>query len=143
MNSAIESHSNRQQWLIAVIAIGVMYLVVGLVSGRFARTATSAQSQFGWRLSAFIVSGILFLVQIAYERYRLRNPTGRIAWHAALAVAFGAFLLALAANINNLAASSYRPRMLVALITWPLLTAVPAFIVAIVLAAVLNFRRAT
>lgn len=38
-------------------------------------------------------------------------------------------------------ASGYRSRMLVALVAWPLLTAVPAFVVAIV-GAVLDRRRA-
>jgi hypothetical protein len=58
------------------------------------------------------------------------------ALHLSAAVALGAFALALSANIHDLASpSGYRPRMLVALIAWPVLTAVPAFIVALAMAA--------
>ena len=61
---------------------------------------------------------------------------------ARAAVAFGAFALALAANIHDLgSASGYRPRMLIALVAWPLLTGVPAFIVALVVAAGLGLKR--
>ena len=60
---------------------------------------------------------------------------------ASAAVALGAFALALAANIHDLgSASGYRPRMLIALVAWPLLTAVPAFIVALVLAAGISVK---
>lgn len=59
-----------------------------------------------------------------------------------LAVAFGAFGLALLANIHDLgSASGYRLRMLIALVTWPLITAVPAFIVALFLAAGLGLKQ--
>lgn len=50
-------------------------------------------------------------------------------------VALGAFALALMANFHDLgSATVYRPRMLVALVAWPLLTGVPAFGVALVVA---------
>jgi hypothetical protein len=83
---------------------------------------------------------VVFAVHIAYEHFRLRNTARLTAWHASLAVAFGAFGLALVANLHDLAsASGYRPRMLIALVAWPLLMAVPAFIVA--LAAGLGMKR--
>jgi hypothetical protein len=84
----------------------------------------------------------LFAAHIAYEHFRLRNTALPTAWHAAAAVAFGAFARALAANVHDLgSASGYRPRMLIALVAWPLLTAVPAFLVALVVAAGLGVTR--
>src|SRR4030088_1917022 len=91
-----------------------------------------------WRWSAFGISAVVFAAHIAYEHFRLRNTARPTAWHASAAVAFGAFALALAANIHDLgSASGYRPRMLIALVAWPLLTAVPGFLVALAAAAVL------
>ena len=95
-----------------------------------------------WRLSAFVVSAVVFAAHIAHEHFRIRNTSGLTAWHASVGVAFGAFALALAANIHDLgSASGYRHRMLIALVAWPALTAVPAFVVALVAAAVLGLRR--
>ncbi|HEV2827195.1 MAG TPA: hypothetical protein VGW76_06285, partial [Pyrinomonadaceae bacterium] len=112
---------------------------ISVASSELALVAASSQMQFFWRLSAFVISGVVLAAHIAYEHFRLRNALWPIAWHAAFAVALGAFVIALMANIHDLvAASGYRPRMLLALVAWPMLTAVPAFIVALVMAAVLQ-----
>jgi hypothetical protein len=84
----------------------------------------------------------VFMVHLAHEHVRLGSTVRRTAARGAVAVAFGAFALALAANVHDLgSASGYRPRMLVALVAWPLLTAVPAFVGALVVAAVLGIKR--
>jgi hypothetical protein len=58
--------------------------------------------------------------------------------HAAIAVAIGAFALALAGMIHSMSAgSSTRPAWLLALVLWPAFTAIPAFLVALMAAAVL------
>jgi hypothetical protein len=139
------SNSSRQRWLGIVILVGVLYPAVGIAFGAIAQAAASEQMRFFWRLSAFVISAVVFTAHIAYEHFRLRNTARPTAWHASVAVAFGAFALALVANIHDLgSASGYRPRMLIALAAWPLLTAVPAFIVALVMAAGLGWasRRA-
>ena len=134
--------SVRQRWLSTAILVGLVYLVVGITSATLAGAAASNQMRFIWRLSAFIISAVVFAAHIAYEHFRLRNTARPTAWHASVAVAFGAFALALVANIHDLgSASGYRPRMLIALVAWPLLTAVPAFIVALVVAAGLGVKR--
>jgi hypothetical protein len=135
-------NSGRQRWLTTVILVGVLYLAVGITSATVAGAAASNQMRFLWRLSAFIVSAVVFAAHIAYEHFRLRNTARPTAWHACVAVAFGAFALAFVANIHDLgSASGYRPRMLIALVAWPLLTAVPAFFVALVVAAGLGVKR--
>ena len=135
------NESGRQRSLIAVTLVGVLYPVVGITSAILAGAAASDQMRFIWRLSAFIFSAVVFAAHIAYEHFRLRNRVRSTAWHTSGAVAFGAFALALMANIHDLgSASGYRPRMLIALVAWPLLTAVPAFIVALVVAAGLGAK---
>ena len=134
--------SGRQPWVSTAILVGVLYLAVGLASAALAGAAASNQMRFFWRLSAFVISAVVFAAHIAHEHFRLRNTARPTAWHASVAVAFGAFALALAANIHDLgSASGYRPRMLVALVAWPLLTAVPAFGVALAVAAGLRVKR--
>jgi hypothetical protein len=133
--------SGGQRWLSTVILVGVLYLAVGVASATLAGAAASNQMRFFWRLSAFIISAVVFAAHIAYEHFRLRNTARPTALHASAAVAFGAFALALVANIHDLgSASGYRPRMLIALLAWPLLTAVPALIVALVVAAGLGVK---
>ena len=136
------NNSGRQRWLSTAILAGVIYLAVGLASAALAAAAASDQMRSLWRLSAFVVSAVVFAVHIGSEHFRLRNTARRTAWHASVGVALGAFALAVAANIHDLgSASGYRPRMLIALVAWPALTAVLPFVVALVVAAVLGLRR--
>jgi hypothetical protein len=124
------------------LLVGVLYCAVGLGSAALAGSAASQQMQFFWRLSAFLASGVVLAAHIAHEHFRLRNPVGSTAWHASVGAAFGGFALAVMANLHDLgSASGYRPRMLIALAAWPLLTGVPAFVGALVVAAGLGLRR--
>jgi len=126
----------------ALILVGMLYLVVGLASSALSGAAGSAQLGTFWRWSAFAFSAVVFAGHIAYEHLRQHSTARVTAWHAALAVALGALGLALVANIHDLnSASGYRLRMLIALPAWPLLTAVPAYVVALVVAAGLGRKR--
>jgi hypothetical protein len=126
----------------AVVLLGAVYFVVAIAFGEFASRAASNSMRETWNRLAFLASGIAFAVHIAYEHFRLGNSPRVTASHASIAVALGAFALALKANIHDLgSASGYRPRMLIALVAWPLVTGVPAFIVALVVAAGLALRR--
>lgn len=134
--------SGGRRWLSAATFVGVLYLAIGHGSAALAGAAASIQTRDFWRLSAFAFCAVVFAVHIAYEHVRLRSTARTTAWHASVAVAIGAFALALVANIHDLgSASGYRPRMLIALVAWPLLTAVPAFVVALATAAVLGMNR--
>ena len=134
--------SGRQRWLSTAILVGALYLAVGIASAALAGAAVSHQMRSFWRLSAFAISAVVFGAHIAHEHFRRRNTVRPTAWHASVAVAIGAFALALQANIHDLgSASGYRPRMLIALVAWPLLTAVPAFVVALAAAAGLARTR--
>ena len=115
------------------LLLGALYLVVGRL---FAAPATYVQE---WRLAAWMVCGVAFAAHIAYEHFRLRHSPLLVASHAALAVAIGALLLALAGMINSLwTRSALRPIWLLALVLWPAITAVPAFFVALAASAILG-----
>ena len=124
--------SLQQPWLRAALLLGALYLLVG---SAFAVPATYVQE---WRLAAWMVCGVAFAAHIAYEHFRLRHLPLLVASHAALAVAIGALLLALAGMINSLwTRSAFRPTWLLALVLWPAFTAVPAFFVALAASAIL------
>src|SRR5882762_10456966 len=127
--------SGRLRWLRAVLFVGVVYLVAGISFAALANRAASAQMRVTWRLAAWVISAAAFAAHIGYEHIRLRSSPRTTAVHAALAVALGAFGLAVAASVHAYAVSSYHPSHAVALVAWPVLTALPAFGVALVAAA--------
>ncbi len=123
------SESSRQSWLGAAVLIGLLYSAIGIT---FALPRNHVHM---WRLAAWVASAIVFAVHIGYEHFRLRNSPGKTALHPALAVAVGAFGLAIVANIHEVfIAPSYRRALALALVAWPVLTRLPAFVVALVTA---------
>lgn len=89
-----------------------------------------------------MIAGLAFAIHVGLEHLRFRNAPQQTALHAAAAVGFGAFALAAAANIHALRAGTGNQRLLaVALVLWPIITAVPAFMVALVSAVVLARLR--
>jgi len=129
--------SQRQSWIRAALLAGAAYFIVGRV---FAIPVTRVHF---WRLAAWLVSGAVFAAHIGYEHFRLRHSPRPTASHAALAVALGALALAVAGALHKLmATSALEPRWLLAFIVWPAATGLPAFLVALVAAAVLTrFNR--
>jgi hypothetical protein len=134
--------TGNQRWLRRILLFGVSYLVVGLVFATLANSAGTNSMQVVWRLTAWLASAVVFAVNIWYEHFRLRSVSLSTALHVALAVALGVFALAAAANLQALWATPSNHRSLaLALVVWPILTALPAFVVALVVAAWLNRRR--
>ena len=128
--------SGRKRWVRAVLLVGVAYFLVGRV---FALPSSHVRV---WRVAAWVVSGGVYAAHIAYEHFKLRNSSRTSALHVALAVAIGAVALAIAGMIHSLSTTStVRPAWLLALVIWPAVTAVPAFIGALVAAAVLARLR--
>jgi hypothetical protein len=77
------------------------------------------------------VSAAGYATHIAYERYRLKNSPCSAALHVAFAVAIGAFGLAVGANIHSLSIGLTNRLLLLSLGIWPIITALPAFLVAL------------
>ena len=132
-------NASRRAWLSAALLVGVIYFLVGKV---FALPASDPRL---WRLLAWVVSGGVYAAHIAYEHYGLDNSPRVSASHIALAVAIGAILLAIAGMLHSLSVTSaIRPTWLLALVVWPAVTAIPAFLGALVTGAGLaRLRRST
>jgi len=95
-----------------------------------------------WRLAAWIVSAIAFAAHIRYDQSRLGNPPKATAIHVAVGVAIGAFGLAAAAVVHALTTGTGNLRLLgIALVAWPAITAIPAFLVVLAAATVLAPKR--
>lgn len=134
--------SGRQRWLRTVILIGVGYFVIGTAFGTFAGWSASNRMVVTWRLLSFFTSAVVFALHIGHEHFRLGNSPLITAWHTSLAVAVGAFGIAVAANVHGLRVHSTNQRSLIfALVAFPALTAIPALVVALVAATGLALSR--
>ena len=128
--------SRGKPWALAALIAGVAYFVVGKV---FALPSDNLRA---WRLAAWAVSGVVYAVHIGYEYFRRRASPPATSLHVALAAALGGFLLAVAGMANSLRLEpTIKPLWLVALVAWPLITGVPAYLVA--LAGLTLFGRMT
>ena len=128
-----------------VVLLGAIYFVFGIAFATFASWSASSSMREAWNRSGFAVSAIAFAVHIGYEHFRLRDSSLLTATHVAIAVALGAFALAVNANIHGYRFGAGNQRLLAfALVAWPAITAIPAFVVALIAAAGLGLiRRST
>jgi hypothetical protein len=135
----VVSGSDPYRWLRTVIPFGVVYLLAGVA---LPNPPIPNRAQFMWRLAAWSICALAFTLHIGLEHFRFRNPPRRTALHAAASIALGAFALAVSANIHALTAGSGNQRLLaLALVVWPVLVGLPAFIVAFAIAAGLAWLR--
>jgi hypothetical protein len=129
------------------IFVGIVYCAIGVSFGLLAGSAGSSRASFAWRLAAWVASAAVYAAHLAYEQVRLRNGSLSSALHAATAVAVGAFGLAVAATVHRVllpAPNRHFELFALALVAWPVVTALPAFVVALVATAVLaRIRRLT
>jgi hypothetical protein len=127
-----------QSWIRAAVLIGVAYALIGIA---FAVPASHVQA---WRLAAWALSAIGYGAHIAYEHFQLKNSSGAAALHVAVAVAIGAFGLAVGANVHSLSVASPRAQLQLlrlSLAIWPVITALPAFLVALGINVALSLAR--
>lgn len=127
----------------AALLVSVVYATVGLLIGILAGQAASNEGRVAWRWSAWIVSAVAFGAHIVYEQVRLRSSPRVTALHVSLAAGLGAFALAVAANMHAQTASQHQHAVSLALslAIWPVMTALPAFLVALVLAMLVARAR--
>ena len=124
---------------VLALILAAWYFLIGYGSALL-DPSISAQMRFPWRLAAWIACGVAYAAHIVCLQFKFRKSPLGTARHAAMAVALGAFLLALAAAVHALMVASHAPywQFLVALIVWPVITAGPAFVVALSAAWVLG-----
>jgi uncharacterized protein (DUF486 family) len=118
--------SAPQRWLPAALGSSVVYLLAGMTFAALAHRAGSNQMRVTLRLAAWVISAAVFVAQVWYEHTRLRSAPRTTASHVSLAVALGALGLAVTARVPALA-----------LVAWPVATALPAFLAAFASAAAL------
>jgi hypothetical protein len=121
----------------------VVYPVVGITFAALANPSVSNEMRLTWRLAAWLVSAAAFAAHLGYEHFRLRSSPPRAALHVSVAVALGAFALAIWVNIHAHWGASSHPSPLApwALVVFPVVTGVPAFVVALGAAAVVARTR--
>jgi len=124
-----------------MLFVGGVYLVAGILFAALAKSAPSHQMVVAWRLAAWVISAVAFAAHIGYEHFWLRSSPVTTALHASLATAIGAFGLAVAARIHALTAPTPQHFPTFALALWPVLAALPAFLVALAFAVVLARAR--
>jgi hypothetical protein len=132
--------SPKYRWVPPALTAGAIYLLVGI---GFPNPSSPSGAQFLWRLAAWGFSAIAFLGHILYEQFHLQNISRTIAFHVSLGVALGAFALSVAANIHGLRTETVNHRLLaLSLILWPVITALPAFLVSFACSSILARIRA-
>jgi len=125
-----------------VVFLSVVYFVAGIAFGALAGQAASHPSRVAWRVAAWVLSAIAFGAHIVYEQVRLHSSPTITALHVSSAAALGAFGLAAAANVHAQIVSPHQHSLLLvlSLAIWPVMTALPALVVALVVATL--FARA-
>ena len=125
----------------AALIVGAIYCVSGIVFAELDDGTMLAHVRY-WRLVAWATSAIAFALHICYDHFRLRQPARATALHASLAVALGASALAISALVRALGSGTGNPRLLaIAIVVWPVIATVPAFLVALTTATVLSRWR--
>jgi hypothetical protein len=120
------------------IAAGVLYTAVGVIFGGLAGAAATVDARDRWRLAAWAVSGVMYLAHLAYEARR--HPPRSAAWHAAFGAGMGGLGIAIAAITHAIRTGNGNlPLLLTAIPAFPVLVAIPAFLVGLVIVTV--FRK--
>lgn len=131
----------NQQWLRMAVLFAIVYPVAGITFG--ALPASSNGLRITWRLAAWLLSAAAFAGHLWYEHSHLRSSPRRAALHTSLAVALGAFALAVWVNVHVhwVASSHQSPLAPLALVVFPVVTGVPAFVVALLAGSLLARMR--
>jgi hypothetical protein len=128
-----------QSWFGIAVLVGIVYGAVGVL------LAIPSDHARMWRLAAWVISAVIYGLHIGYEQFRLRRRFVASSFHVAVAAAIGGFALAVAAVVHSfLVQPPYpRSRFYLALVLWPMLTGVPALLVALVVTACLTWLTPT
>jgi RsiW-degrading membrane proteinase PrsW (M82 family) len=127
----------KRRRLGGVLLFGALYCAVGVV---FAEIGKSSHGIL-WRRLAWVVSAVAFGAHIIYELIVRGSTTRATATDVSVAAALGAGGLAIAANLHGWWTESYQSSLALAVVAWPLLVLIPAFVVAFVAAALLDRWR--
>src|SRR5262245_51147291 len=124
-------------WVRAASVAALVYPTVGITFAAPLHPSSSHAAVLAWRLAAWFVSAATFAIHLGYELLRLRSSPVRGAIHTSAAVGLGAFLLAVWVNVHA-HWSTAAPLAPWALVLFPAVTGVPAFLVGLVALEVLG-----
>jgi uncharacterized membrane protein len=125
-----------------VISFGIIYLVIGILSAFVTNPMESTGMQTALRLLALAFAIAAFVYHIRLNLFHSNQSVLKAAINAAIATAFGTFLLAVLANINSiLTEAENKNQMPLALIIWPVVTGLLAFLSGFVVAKIFSFIR--
>lgn len=132
----------NSRWFPMALIVGVLYFLFGVGFATLASWVTTNSGRVTWNRLGLLISAVAFALHIAYEHFRIRASPLLNATHVSTAVVLGAFALAVNANIHGYRVGSNNKRLLAfALVAWPAITAIPAFVVALTTAALLALKR--
>lgn len=121
----------RHDRVLPLLLAAAAYVVAGIGTAALAGMTTSAGGVKGWRAAAWLLSLAVFAIHFAIEHRRRVRPSS-VALQVALAVSLGAFGVAALGPLRAHWADPSRLRLaLLSVVAWPVLTGVPAFLVAL------------
>ena len=143
MTTSASEPTTRAGWLGRALIYALIYVLIGVVFAALAGRSGFVGARV-WRFAAWLCSAIAFGTHVQHERVTVGRSAAATAWHAAFGAAVGAFGLALAAIVHRHLAGM-RPSGLLgaALVIWPAMTAIPAFLVGIAAAMLMRPRGGT
>jgi len=125
-----------------IISYGLIYLVIGIMSALITNPMESGGMQTALRLLALVLAISVFIYHISLQLIQSNNSVLKATSNAAIATAFGTFLLAVLANIYNLLTEAENKNQLpLALIVWPAVTGLLAFLGGYVFAKIFSLIR--
>lgn len=135
MLPASAKEGSTQPWLPAALLASAVYPAIGIGFGILDSSSGPAPIRF-WRLAAWVVSALVFGAHLLFEQRRRPTSPLRVASHVSTAVALGAFLLAVWVLLHGHVSGARPPSPLapLALILFPLVTGIPAFVIGVVIA---------
>ena len=121
----------------SILLAGAAYVAASVGAAALSGTVSART----WRLTAWLLSVAIFAIHFIIERNR-RLPRANVAARVAMAVAVGALGVAVLGPVRAHWGEPSRPKLiLLSVVAWPIITGVPAFLVALVSAIALD--RAT
>ena len=132
VSASARTETMGQPWLQGALVAALRYPAIGI---GFAFLDSPFGVRF-WRLAAWVASAVVLVAHVIYEQRR-HSPPLRTAWHVSFAVALGAFVLAVWVLAFGYVVGARRsPLAPFALLLFPLLSGVPAFVTALIIAAI-------
>jgi lysylphosphatidylglycerol synthetase-like protein (DUF2156 family) len=129
-----------RNWFALALLAGVAYVIFGAGFGGLAARASSHEMVSAWRLAAWIASAFVYAGHLLRE-IRATGSIHQTALRAAVGTAIGSFGLAVAAVLHAIwtpPPPQVGTLIRLALVIWPVMTFIPAYLVGLAASAALK-----